>query len=55
MVDIDIRNDVATFRIEGLHKLWALKSRIVVPVQDILQWYSRLVVEVARLTPPGSC
>jgi hypothetical protein len=48
MVDIDIRDDVATFRIEGLHKLWALKSRIVVAVQDILQWYSRLVVEVAR-------
>jgi hypothetical protein len=36
MVTIDIDDDVATFRIEGLHKLWALKSRIVVPVQDIL-------------------
>jgi hypothetical protein len=36
MVDISIEDGVATFRIEGLHKLWALKSRIVVPVQDIV-------------------
>ena len=36
MVNIDIENGVATFRITGLHKLWALKSRIVVPVQDIV-------------------
>jgi hypothetical protein len=36
MVNIDIGCDVATFRIEGLHKLWAFKSRIVVPVRDIL-------------------
>jgi hypothetical protein len=35
MVDIQIEDGVATFRITGLHKLWALKSRIVVPVQDI--------------------
>ncbi len=36
MVSIDIEDGVATFRITGLHKLWALKSRIVVPVQDIV-------------------
>jgi len=36
MVDIDIEDGVATFRITGLHKLWALKSSIVVPVQDIV-------------------
>jgi hypothetical protein len=36
MVDIHIEDGVATFRIAGLHKLWALKSRIVVPVQDIV-------------------
>jgi hypothetical protein len=35
MVSIHIEDGLATFRIAGLHKLWALKSRIVVPVQDI--------------------
>ena len=36
MVDIHIADGLATFRIAGLHKLWALKSRIVVPVNDIV-------------------
>jgi hypothetical protein len=36
MVNIHIEEGVATFTILGLHKLWALKSRIVVPVQDIV-------------------
>ncbi len=36
MVNIEIAADIATFRIMGWHKLWALKSRIVVPVQDIV-------------------
>ena len=36
MVSINIEDGLATFRIAGLHKLWALKSRIVVPVQDIV-------------------
>jgi hypothetical protein len=36
MVNIHLDNGLATFRIVGLHKLWALKSRIVVPVQDIV-------------------
>ena len=36
MVSIHIEDGVATFRIAGLHKIWALKSRIVVPVQDIV-------------------
>ena len=36
MVDIHIEDGLATFRIAGLHKLWALKSRIVVPVRDIV-------------------
>ena len=36
MVNIHIEDGLATFQIAGLHKLWALKSRIVVPVQDIV-------------------
>ena len=36
MVNIHIEDGVATFTIAGLHKLWALKSRIVVPVQNIV-------------------
>jgi len=36
MVDIHIEDGLATFRIAGLHKLWAFKSRIVVPVDDIV-------------------
>jgi hypothetical protein len=36
VVDIDVDGGVVTFRVTGLHKLWALKSRIVVPVQDIV-------------------
>ena len=36
MVDIHIDDGLATFRIAGLHKLWAMKSRVSVPVQDIV-------------------
>ena len=35
MVDIDVADGMVTFRVGGLHKLWALKSRLVVPVQAI--------------------
>jgi len=36
MVNIDIDDGIATFHITGLHRLWALKSSIVVPVHDIV-------------------
>jgi hypothetical protein len=36
MVSIHIADGAATFRIDGLHKLWAFRSRIVVPVRDIV-------------------
>jgi hypothetical protein len=47
MVSIRIDNGLATFRIAGLHKLWALKARIVVPVQNIV------AVEGAGAAPRG--
>jgi hypothetical protein len=36
MVSLHIHDGLATFRIAGLHRLWSFKSRIVVPVQDIV-------------------
>jgi hypothetical protein len=47
MVSIHIEDGLATFRIAGLHKLWALKSRIVVPVRNIV------AVEGAGAAPRG--
>jgi len=37
MVDIGIANGVVTFRVLGLHKLWALRSKVRVPIRDIVQ------------------
>ena len=47
MVNIDIVGDTVTFRVAGLHKLWALKSRVVVAARNIV------AVEGAEAIPPG--
>ena len=36
MVDISITDEVVTFRIRGLHKLLALRSKIRVPLRSIV-------------------
>jgi hypothetical protein len=36
MVDMSIAGGVVTFRVRGLHKLWALKSKIRVPLRSIV-------------------
>jgi len=35
MVDIDIQDDRAIFRVEGLHKLWAMRSQLEIPLAHI--------------------
>ncbi len=35
MVDVTISGDRAIFTVEGAHKLWALKSRIEIPLANI--------------------
>ncbi len=35
MVDVTISGDRAVFTVEGAHKLWALKSRIEIPLANI--------------------
>jgi hypothetical protein len=35
MVKVSIRDDVAVFSVQGLHKLWAFKSRLEVPLAHI--------------------
>ena len=47
MVDIAIVGDEVTFNVAGLHKLWALKSRVQVALRDIVQ------VEGAEAVPTG--
>ena len=47
MVNIDIVGDTVTFRVAGLHKLWALKSRVVVGARHIV------AVEGAEAVPSG--
>lgn len=37
MVDISIAGGVVTFRVLGLHKLWALRSKVRVPIRDIVK------------------
>ena len=37
MVDIGIANGVVTFRVRGLHKLWALRSNVRVPIRSIVR------------------
>ena len=35
MVDVSVSGDRAIFTVEGLHKLWSLKSRIEIPMSHI--------------------
>ncbi|MDB5731095.1 MAG: hypothetical protein JWQ03_990 [Variovorax sp.] len=35
MVEISIQGAVAVFEVQGLHRLWALKSRLEIPLQHI--------------------
>ena len=35
MVDVTVENDRAIFNIEGLHKLWAFRSRLAIPLAHI--------------------
>ena len=35
MVDVSINGDRAVFNVEGAHKLWAIKSRIEIPLTHI--------------------
>src|SRR4051812_28423859 len=35
MVDVVVSGDRAVFTVEGLHKLWSLKSRIEIPLSHI--------------------
>ena len=36
MVDIDVVDRIVTFRVRGLHKIWALRRRIRVPFESIV-------------------
>ena len=40
MVQIEKEGDNFVFEIKGLHKLWALKSRLTIPVAHILKVYA---------------
>ena len=35
MVDVQIRGDTVVFEVEGLHKLWALRSRLEIPLAHV--------------------
>ena len=37
MVDVTIDGDTAAFNVEGLHKLWSLRSRLQIPLAHILE------------------
>lgn len=37
MVDISIVDGVVTFRVLGLHKLWAVRSKVRVPIEKIVE------------------
>ncbi|MBC8215299.1 MAG: hypothetical protein H8E64_02160 [Candidatus Marinimicrobia bacterium] len=35
MVNVTIKEGIAAFELKGLHKLWALKSKIQIPINSI--------------------
>ncbi len=35
MVDVEIVDDVVRFTVRGMHKVWALKSQLEIPVKEI--------------------
>ncbi len=39
MVKIERRNENFIFTIQGMHKLWALKSELTIPAENILNAY----------------
>jgi hypothetical protein len=36
MVDVTVEGDRAVFNVEGLHKLWSLRSRLEIPLAHII-------------------
>jgi len=36
MVDVSIAGDLIVFQVEGLHKVWALRSRLEIPLAHLL-------------------
>ncbi len=36
MIKIVINNEVMILTVEGLHKLWTLKSEIIIPIEQIV-------------------
>jgi hypothetical protein len=37
MVDVTVDGDVVVFKVEGLHKLWAFRSRLEIPLSHITE------------------
>lgn len=35
MVNVSVEDDYAVFTVEGMHKLWSLRSRIQIPIEHI--------------------
>jgi len=46
MVDVSIADDRVIFEVLGLHKLWALRSRIEIPIENIKHvWHDPVIAK----------
>ena len=36
MVEVDVQDDVLTIDVQGIHKLWAFKSTLRIPLSDVV-------------------
>jgi len=57
MVDVSIKDRTAVFEVLGLHKLWALKSRLEVPlahIRSVRRWDPAAILSRPTLRWPGT-
>ncbi|MCX8512699.1 MAG: hypothetical protein ORN83_13165 [Chthoniobacteraceae bacterium] len=55
MTDISISEDKLVIEIKGWHKLWAFKSRLEVPLQNIIDSRPATSERVRGFRFPGTC
>jgi hypothetical protein len=48
MVEVSVTGDAAIFEIQGLHRLWALRSRVEVPLRQITSVHADPMVNIGR-------
>jgi hypothetical protein len=53
MVDVQLEGDHAVFQVEGFDNIWALRSRLEIPLTHIKQVEADPQMTIARLERPS--